>query len=202
MFVTARMLAPDEARALAASQGSERLVSVSAGSTADRLESQAQTARNMEREFNSAAAKLGVAAAGMGSIPHVIARGVAGALGMGAATAALAGNEAGKKAEALEKKAAAAREAERAAKAAKEKAEREKAAADKAAADKAAADKAAATKAAADAAAAAAAAAAASAKRKNERDLSDHFRPERGNTYGGRASAIDRDRTDRISRTC
>lgn len=195
MFVTARFDNTDSPQVGFRQATAKQLVSVGSSSPADQLDRQAKTARDAERAFNGAAAMMGLGAAGLASgVPGAAGRVGAGLLGIGSGTAAVLGNEAGKVAEALEKQAAAARDKERAEKEkadkdAKEKADKEaKEAKEKADNEKAAAEKAAAEEAA--------------KKKTDQRDRPDRMQLGRGDTYGGRASAVDRDRSDRISRTC
>jgi len=151
------------------------------------LERQAQFHRHAADGQTVLSVLLGGGAAAVGMMAPMVGAG----MGLASAAAAGAAHAHSQEAAAAERQAAEIREAER------------KDAEAKAAADKKEAERRASEKAAQDAAAAAAAAAAQATQ--NQRDATDFdrgIRTMRGDTYGGRASAIDRDRSDSISRTC
>lgn len=180
MFVLARHDSQDSRIAVSRSVNA-RFEASSPPSKATAIERQAQFHRNASDGQTVLSVLLGGGAAAVGLVAPMVGAG----MGMASAAAAGAAFAHSQEAAAAERRAAQVREGERKdaeAKAAAEKIEAEKRSKEKAEQ-----------------------AATAARVARNERDAGDAdraFRSMRAETYGGRASALDRGRSDAISRTC
>lgn len=193
IVINARISSPDAA-----------LASEAARKRASERESDAARLRQAEKMAKVAGGLVSAAGTGMVAKGDPRKAVVGGGLIAAGGAIAAGGDLIGMAADNAEREAALEREAAEKAEAV-EKAAAERAAADRAAAEKAAAEKAAAEKAEAERIEAEKAEAQRKAKAqqaRDEREMREAFRPERGERYGGRVDAFDRERADRISRTC